>query len=147
MARAWMIAIFCAMVHLELVHAQQNSTCNATTEQPVVMEVNPPSGTTGSETAPEGGRISTYIIRGQRLDSVSRAEITILVGQGIVHDVTLQNLNSTAASFRIPQTTGLPNGGSLATLALFPANAACQNISINMTVFDTGKHTINCMYV
>ena len=143
MAWAWMIAVLCAMVHLELVLAQQNSTCNATTEQPVVTEVNPPSGTTGQE----AGRSSTYFIRGERLDNILSAEITIMVRLGIVHNIALERLNSSAASFRIPQTASLPNGGSPATLALFPANAACQNISINLTVFETGKHTISMIDV
>ena len=132
--------VLCTLVQLEA--NAQNLGCNTATEQPTVLGVNPPSGTTGQV----AGVSSTYTIRGERLDRVSRAEISLPFPLDVlntpVKEVTILQRNSTEISFQIARTTlQRREGGNLVTLVIYPDNTACQNISLNLTLHDSGKCT------
>ena len=134
-----------------LVHLEVNAQCDMATEQPMVTGVNPPSGTTGTG----GGVSSTYTIQGERLDRVSRLEILLLSpldlmnsGRTVQDPMIFQNRNSTSISFQIPQTNVQRQaGGSPVTLRIYPINAACQNISITMSLHETGQCMHACSLV
>lgn len=132
--------VLCALVQLEV--NAQNSTCDTATEQPIVTAVSPPAGTTSEE----AGVSSIYTIQGERLDRVSRAELVLLsplnllnpdVPQG-TYTLVLQRENSSAISFRIPRTT-VERTGSLVNLVVYSTNPACQNITLQMRLHNTGK--------
>lgn len=126
--------VLCTLLQLKV--NAQNATCNTATEQPVVTRVSPPSGTTGEE----AGVSSTYAIQGERLDSVLGAEIFNLPPLNpAMHTLALQRENSSTISFRIPRTTNVGRMGNLVDLVIYPNNSACQNVSLQLTIFDTGK--------
>lgn len=137
----WRLAlVVCTLVHLEA-NAQQNMACNADTEQPTVTLLTPPSGTTGI-----GSRLSSvYFLQGERFDSISRMEIQFpppqsrpIASQIIEPDDILQR-NSTTISFQIPQISlDRTPGGTPAVLAIYPSNTACQNITLSMSLHETG---------
>ena len=135
--------VLCTLVQLEA--NAQNLGCDMATEQPTVLGVNPPSGTTGQD----AGVSSTYTIRGERLDRVSQAEILLPspldmenAGNPMPRVIFLLR-NSTTISFQIPRTSlPRPEGGNLVTLNIYPDNTACQNISLNITLHVSGKCTL-----
>lgn len=136
----WSLAlVICTLVHFEA-NAQQNMICDASTEQPDVTLLSPPSGTTGV-TDGDRGLSSIYSLQGERLGSILQMEIQFPPPLTIA-PVTAEILqrNSTAISFQIPQTSNLQRipGGSPAILAIYPTNSACQNISLSMSLHDTG---------
>ena len=123
----------CTIVHFEA-NAQQ--ICNADAEQPTVT-LTPPSGTTGL-TDGEIGLSSTYFLRGERLDNILRIEV---FPQDISpRTAQILQRNSTALTFQIPQTSGLERmpGGTPANLTIFPNNTACQNLTLSMSLHETG---------
>ena len=127
-----------------LVHSEvnaQNMTCDADTQQPTVTRVSPPSGTTGLG----GGVSSTFTIQGERLDRISRLEIELpspldlLNGRAVQNPMILPQRNSTFIAFQIPPTVVLrARGGSLVSLGIYPMNAACRNISLPISIHDSG---------
>ena len=133
----WSLAlVVCTLVHFE-VSAQQ--TCDADTEQPAVTLLTPPSGTTGL-TSGDRGLSSIYFLRGERLDSISRMEIQFPPPQNIAPRIAeILQRNSTSISFQIPQTffQRIP-GGTLAIITIYPSNTTCQNISLSMSLHETG---------
>ena len=138
--------VLCTLLQLK-VNAQQNASCDTATEQPVVTRVSPPSGTTGEE----AGVSSTYAIWGERLDNVLRADVFIPHPLNIfnpsMYTLVLQRENSSTISFRIPQTRNVMRMGNLVDLVIYPNNSACQNISLQLRILDTGKRTSVRMYV
>jgi hypothetical protein len=136
----WSLAlVVCTLVHFEANAQQNNMTCDADTEQPAVTLLTPPSGTTGL-TSGERGLSSIYFLQGERLDSISRMEIRFPDLQSITpRTPEILQSNSTAISFQIPQTflQRIP-GGTPAILRIYPSNTACQNISISMSLHETG---------
>ena len=136
----WSLAlVVCStLVHFEA-NAQQNMTCDTDTEQPAMTSLNPPSGTTGL-TSGERGLSSIYFLQGERLDSISRMEIQFPPPQIITpRTAEILQRNSTAISFQIPQTffQRMP-GGTPAIITIYPSNTACQDISLSMTLHETG---------
>ena len=136
--------VLCTLLQLKV--NAQNATCDTATEQPVVTRVNPPSGTTGEE----AGVSSTYAIQGERLDSILGA--VILNPPSLIpamHTLALQRENSSTISFRIPRTINVRRMGDLVNLIIYPNNSACQNVSLQLTILDTGKlkHAFECMWV
>lgn len=139
--RLLLVSGLCFLVQLTVINAQQNSTCNTATEQPVVTGVNPPSGTIGQD----AGVSSTYTIQGELLDRVAQFELVLLFPLDIVNGmqtVTLSPLqrNSSAISFRVPRISLVRTvGGNQVLLRIYPDNPACQNISLSMTLHETSK--------
>ena len=134
----WSLAlVVCTLVHLEA-NAQQ--ICNTNAEQPAVTLLTPPSGTTGI-TDGEIGLSSTYFLQGERLDNILQIEI---FPQDISpRTAQILQRNSTVLTFEIPQTSGFRRmpGGTPAILRIYPNNTACQNISLSMSLHETG--TVN----
>lgn len=132
--------MMCTLVHFEANAQQNNMTCDVDTEQPAVTLLSPPSGSTGF-TDGDSGLSSIYFLQGERLDSILRMEIQFPPPQNIAPRTITDILqsNSTAVSFQIPQTSfqRMP-GGTPAILAIYPTNTACQDISLSMTLHETG---------
>ena len=128
-----LVFVICTLVHFEATAQQNNTTCDANIEQPAVMLLDPPSGTTGMDS----GLSSTYFLQGERLESISRMEIFL---QGTTpRTADILQRNSTVISFRIPRTSFLRiPGGTPAVLRIYPNNTACQNISLSMSLHETG---------
>ena len=137
----WSLAlVICTLVHFE-VNAQQ--TCDADTEQPAVTLLTPPSGTTGL-TSGHRGLSSIYFLQGERLDSISRMEIQFPPPQNITpRTAEILQRNSTTVSFQIPLTffQRMP-GGTLVIITMYPNNTACQNISLSMSLHETGTEVM-----
>ena len=136
----WSLAlVICTLVHFEANAQQNNMICNASTEQPDVTLLSPPSGTTGL-TGGEIGLSSIYSLQGERLENIMGMEIQFPPPLTISSSTaSILQRNSTAISFQIPQTSfqRMP-GGTPAILAIYPTNIACQNISLSMTLHETG---------
>ena len=135
----WRLAlVVCTLVHFEA-NAQ---ICDAGTEQPTVTLLTPPSGTTGI-----GSSLSSvYFLQGERFDSISRMEIQFPPPQSrprasqIIGTGDILQRNSTTISFQIPQISNIDRtpGGIPAFLVIYPSNTACQNITLSMSLHETG---------
>lgn len=137
-----LVLVVYALVHFEA--SAQQMTCNANTEQPAVTMLNPPSGTTGMDS----GLSSIYLLQGERLERILRMEIQFPPPQTISpRTPNILQRNSTEISFRIPQTSfqRMP-GGTPAVLRIYPNNTACQNISLSMSLHETGQHNDNLVH-
>ena len=137
-----------ALVIYTLVHFEANAqqTCDADTERPAVTLLTPPSGTTGL-TSGDRGLSSIYYLQGERLDSISRMEIQFPPPQNIApRTAEILQRNSTTVSFQIPLTYFRRiTGGIPAIITIYPNNTACQNISLSMSIHQTGTvmiHTV-----
>ena len=131
-----LVLVICTFVHFEANAQQNNMICDADTEQPAVTLLDPPSGTTGMDS----GLSSTYLLQGERLESISRMEILIILQDVSSRTPNILQRNSTVISFRIPRTSfplRIP-GGTPAVLRIYPTNTACQNISLSMSLHETG---------
>ena len=126
----------CTLVHFEA-NAQ---ICDADTEQPTVTLLTPPSGTTGMGSSLN----SVYFLQGERFNSISRMEIQFPPPQSrasqIIGTGDILQRNSTTISFQIPQISNIDRipGGIPVSLVIYPSNTACQNITLSMSLHETG---------
>ncbi len=124
----WQTVLF-LLLHLVNVNAQ--STC-LPAEQPVVISLDPPSGTTGTDES-----LSTvYTITGERLDQVSSINVELEATQ---RRLELDSINTEERTITFRLSLVRIGVGSIATVTIVPNNTACSDITRTITIYDISK--------
>ena len=120
----------------------QVAVCMNATEQPVVISIDPPSGTTGTDNT----RSTNYTITGERLDQV--ADVMVQYDNGFV-TIRLSDIEQEPTQIRFHLTeVPLPRlAGTLTEVILLPNKTQCSQVSLTISLHDTGKNKWHAILV
>ena len=129
----WLVLDFNLVPCTEDSHARPN--CVSFNKQLVVSSIDPPSGTTGTDTT-----LSTrYVITGERLGDVSKISVEIKTFSGI-KTIPLVNSVQEAASIKFHlATTALPPQGTNASVLIITVSPDCTPLVLTISLHHPSK--------